>query len=259
MPTEILNMIPVEFRPVAIVVFFLAGAIFFWLKWTDTIPQGSLGIRTNAGAIKLRYNRKKYSKAEIARQKAVDEKLVKSAQPAKYGRPKIWQPGLHLQVMIYHRYDKIVAQDQPFDIDDIVVTKDDGYRGVLFAQAKVYVCAKSKESVYLMRVATSDLPATLRAVVNTELSRIMRLHGYDVAVEMGEAFRQEVTEELKRTTEKRFARLGIRLVGLDLGTAVEVTQLATGRAVSELGGSITIAGLAASLGSDPVDKIPREQ
>jgi len=254
LPTELLNMIPEEFRPAAIVVFFLAGAIFFWLKWTDTIPQGSLGIRTSAGAIKLRYNKKKYSKAEIARQIAVDEPLVAKGQPAKYGRPKIWQPGLHLQVMVYHKFDKIVAQDQPFDVDDIMVPDEAGYRGIRFTQVKVYVCAAD---VYLVRAASSDAPATLKAVVNTSLSRIMREAGYDAAAATNLEYQAEIATKLEKAARRRLKQVGLKFVGLDLGTAVDVVELATGRAVATTGDGITMAKLAASLG-DPVKELPGE-
>lgn len=243
-PTEILNILPPEWRPWALVVFLIAGAIFFWLRWTDTIPQGSLGIRSSAGAIKLRYDKKKYSKAEIARQKAVDEPLVLSGQPAKYGRPKIWQPGLHLQVMVYHKFIKVVAQDQPYDVDDILVTNEEGYRGTLFSQVKVHVRGRD---VYLMHTASSNNPDSLKSEVNTQLTRIMKKIGYAAGVDMSLEYQQAVADELQRAVRKRFKQLGVELVGLDLGTAVEKTELTTGRAVSAIGRDIAIAQLAAAV------------
>lgn len=240
-PTELLNMLPPEWRPGVTLVIAVALFIFSILRSVDSIETGDLGIRTSLGKIKLEYRTDLYDPREIQRQRDADAPLVAKGRPAKYGRPKVRQPGLRWQLMFYHRYIKITAQSQPYQIDDITVMSDDGYNGWVFPQIVLHAFG---DDIYLIHLASKDGPLALRAEVNTTLASIMADVGYDRVGNLSDADRESIASLLREATAERFKQLGYEFEMLDLGMAQPKTELSTGRAIHEvgLGGAIDLVG-----------------
>ena len=241
MPTELLNMLPPEWRPG---VTFLIGAVvlvFSVLRSFDSIETGDLGIRTSLGKIKLEYRTDLYGPEEIRRQREIDAPLVAKARPAIYGRPKIRQPGLRWQLMFYHRYIKVTAQSQPYQIDDIHVMSADGFNGWVFPQVVVHAFGKD---IYLIHLASKDAPVALRAEVNSELAAILKDVGYERVDSLSKEERTRISIQLREATADRFQELGYEFDRLDLGMAQPKTELSTGRAIKEVGLSAAVEAIA---------------
>jgi hypothetical protein len=243
MPTELLNMLPPEWRPGVTFLIAVVLLVFSVLRSFDSIETGDLGIRTSLGKIKLEYRTDLYGPEEIRRQREIDAPLVAKGRPAQYGRPKDRQPGLRWQLMFYHRYIKITAQSQPYQIDDITVMSKDEYNGWVLPQIVLHAFG---DDIYLIHLASKDAPAALRAEVNTKLAAIMADIGYDRIGRLSDEDRQAISSLLQAATAERFKELGYEFEMLDLGMAQPKTELATGRAIREVG----LAGAISSITGD---------
>jgi hypothetical protein len=234
-------MLPPEWRPGVTFLIAVVVLIFSVLRSFDSIETGDLGIRTSLGKIKLEYRTDLYTPDEIRHQRKIDAPLVAKARPAIYGRPKIRQPGLRWQLMFYHRYIKVTAQSQPYQIDDIPVMSADGFNGWVFPQVVVHAFG---DDIYLIHLASKDAPVALRAEVNSKLAGILKDIGYDRVDSLSKEDCARISKQLKEATADRFKELGYEFDRLDLGMAQPKTELSTGRAIKEVGLGATVEAIA---------------
>lgn len=212
------NSVPEPVWNILVLVGAIATAVWTVIRSFVFVQPGRVGIRKRFGKPILKYPKKDaagvaFSKAEIARQKAVDHARMKAYKPAIYGRPHDLHPGFNALVPFVHTVEIIDVRLNNISLNTQRIVDLKSY---VAYELPVISISIFLNDVYLWLMASIDAEEQVRAIADTALSTILR----EVSHESVLTNDPEINRRFAEVTALEFAELGVALEGdaLKLGS-----------------------------------------
>jgi regulator of protease activity HflC (stomatin/prohibitin superfamily) len=212
------NSVPEPLWNILVFVGAIATVVWTVIRSFVFVQPGRVGIRKRFGRPILKYRKKdKYgnpiAKAEIERQKAVDEARMKAYKPAIYGRPHDLHPGFNALIPFVHTVEIIDVRQNNISLNSQRIVDLKSYVAYDLPGISIGVYL---QDVYLWLMASIDAEIQVRAIADTALSVVLREFSHQSVLTNDTA----ISHRFAEVTAPEFAELGVILEGdaLKLGS-----------------------------------------
>lgn len=174
---DVKGVIPEPLWNVLMLLIGIAASIWTLLRSFVFVQPGQIGIRKRFGKPILTYPKvdkwtgRSYTKEEIAQFKMIDDQLIKSFRPAKYGRPKYLYPGFNALIPLMHSVQIVNIQVNNIALGDQRITRSADY--VAFELPEITLNLRLYDP-YLWMIASVDAEQQIKAAADTRLGILLR-------------------------------------------------------------------------------------
>jgi regulator of protease activity HflC (stomatin/prohibitin superfamily) len=218
------NSVP---EPIWNILVFLAGiATIVWtiIRSFVFVQPGQVGIRKRFGKPILKYpktdaNGREYTKEEIAYFKAEDKKLTEAYQPVRFGRPCELHPGFNALIPFMHSVEIVDIRRNNIRVGAQRIANLAEF--VAYDLEEITVDIRLKD-VYLWIIASIDAEAQVKAIIDTELTSILRQYTIEEIIGNDPS----ISKRLVANTAEELSQLGVLLSekSLKLGTVKMIVE-----------------------------------
>lgn len=212
------NSVPEPLWNILVFLAAIATAVWTVIRSFVFVQPGQVGIRKRFGKPILKYPKtdeqgRAYTKEQIAFFKAEDKKLTDSFQPVRYGRPVELHPGFNALVPFMHSVQIVDIRRNNIKLGAQRIADLSEY--IAYDLEEITIDIRLQD-VYLWIIASIDAEAQVKAIIDTELSSILRYYSIDQV----RGNDPSITARLIESTAEELGQLGVVLVdrALKLGT-----------------------------------------
>ncbi|HEV7952261.1 MAG TPA: hypothetical protein VGO98_02700 [Candidatus Saccharimonadales bacterium] len=199
----------------------IGTAIWMVIRSFVIINQGQVGVRKRFGKTILSYRKfdplteRRYTKAEIKAFKAFDDAEIKAFRPARYGRPKYMYPGFNPLIPVVHSVVLINIGINNIRLGNQRIVNPESY--VAHDMSEISVDIRISDA-YLWMISSIDAEAQVKAVIDTQLSLILRQFTIEEILDMDLTILRALVLNTMFSLAPVGAAIELDRGGLNLGT-----------------------------------------